>query len=356
MTITQKWTVFERFVKLPALQRGTLLRRRLPAWLSPKPEIYARLERRTPLAEVVKDMPIEGVVLSCVPHPTTGVGHRFSEWNTGLIVAREADVPFLNSGLGEGWDNAFGLTGYFVETAAYLKRHSVSVIRLPFVEWHDRPTAATELAVMVRAVAGKTKNTVVMLADGQNLFRQHDSARELRALYERRPSCSVRSAPKERLRIAVHIRRGDVVHMKQQGRGNWQARFVDTSWFVSVLAAAVQGLGNRPYEIEIFSQGSPEDFTAFGTFETARLRLDADPMWTFHRMATADVLITSPSSFSFNAGLVNPGVKLARSPWWHEIPQGDGWFPVHEAAPDSESIRHFVGEELQLRERNNEYT
>jgi hypothetical protein len=291
-----------------------------------------------------------------VPHPTTGVGHRFSEWNTGLIVAREAGLPFLNAGLGDGWDNAFGLTGYFNDTAVYLKRHAASVIRLPFVEWHDRPTAAMELAAMVRAIAGKMKNTVIMLADGQNLFRQHDSARELRTLYERRPACSVGSSTKESLRIAVHVRRGDVARMKQQGQGDWQARFVDTSWFVEVLAAAVRGLGDHPYEIEIFSQGSPENFTAFGAFETARLRLDADPMWTFHRMATADLLITSPSSFSFNAGLVNAGIKLARSPWWHEIPQGDGWFPVQRAAPDNESIRHFVREELQLRERNNEYT
>jgi hypothetical protein len=74
-------------------------------------------------------------------------------------------------------------------------------------------------------------------------------------------------------------------------------------------------------------------------------------MWTFHRMATADVLLTSPSSFSFNAGLVNPGIKLARSPWWHEIPQGDGWLPVQGAAPDHESIFQFVRDEIRSWER-----
>jgi hypothetical protein len=285
----------------------------------------------------------DDVLVSCVPHPTTGVGHRFAEWNTGLMVARKTGLPFLDAGLGDGWDETFGLTGCFVRTSVHLERHCPAIIRLPFVEWHGRPQALDELVAMGREVAVKTRNAVIMLSDGQNLYRQHDSARELRKFYELRAAGSARTASRGKMRVAVHIRRGDVARMKQQGEGDWRARFVETEWFVAVLAAVVRGLKGLPYEIEIFSQGSPRDFTDFDIFDSSRLCLDADPAWTFHRMATADILIVSPSSFSFSAGLINPGIKFARSPWWHEIPHEDGWHALQGNLVDHDGISSLVG-------------
>ena len=279
-----KWTVVKRFLKLPPLQRGSLVRRRRPAWLRPKPATLADLNfRPSPAGRAGAPPGEEDVALCCVPHPSAGIGHRFSEWNTGLIVARKAGLPFLNAGLGGKWDDEFGFTGNFANAAAYLKRRSPSVVRLPLIEWHDRPEAADELAALAREVAAKKRNTVAMLADGQNLFRQHDSARELQALYQRRPGGPAETAPREKLRIAVHVRRGDVARMKQTGERNWEARFVETGWFVAVLSAVVGGIGGRPREIEVFSQGDAGNFKEFGAFDSASLCLDADPAWTVHR-------------------------------------------------------------------------
>jgi hypothetical protein len=346
--IMLRLAALKRFMKLSALQQHTLVRRRLPDWLQPRPVKFSRLKSKPVTFSTKQDG--GGVVLTCVPHPTTGFGHRFSEWNTGLIVARKAGIPFLNAGLGEGWDDALGLTDKFSRAADYLKSRTPIVIRLPWVDWKDRVDAAEELALMAREVVAKTENTVVMLADGQSLYRQHESTRELQALYHCGKGHQGQAHPRDKVRIAVHIRRGDVARMKQMGRGDWQARFVDIAWFVQVLASTLAGLEQRPYEIEVFSQGMMEDFAELQVFRSLCFRLNADPVWTFHRMATADVLIVSPSSYSFNAGLFNPGIKIARSPWWHEIPRTDGWIPVHGSEPDGDQLASLVEEQILTRD------
>ena len=41
---------------------------------------------------------------------------------------------------------------------------------------------------------------------------------------------------------------------------------------------------------------------------------------TFTDMATADVLVTAPSSFSYAAALISEGAVWAPVPWWHTYP------------------------------------
>jgi hypothetical protein len=45
----------------------------------------------------------------------------------------------------------------------------------------------------------------------------------------------------------------------------------------------------------------------------------------------ADILITSPSAFSYMAGILCNGLKLANYPWWHDIPERDDWIRVEES-------------------------
>jgi hypothetical protein len=150
--------------------------------------------------------------VTCVPHPTAGFGHRFSEWTTGLIVARRLRLPFLNAGIGEPWEQELGISGHFPDTADFLKRRRPRVVHLPLVEWHNRPDAVEEISAWVTVAGGASEATVIFLADGQNLYRQHDSADELREMYwGRAGSRPAASSPCARtMRVAVHVRRGDV--------------------------------------------------------------------------------------------------------------------------------------------------
>lgn len=56
--------------------------------------------------------------------------------------------------------------------------------------------------------------------------------------------------------------------------------------------------------------------------------LNEDPYKTFLKMTMADVLITSKSSFSFNAALLNKGIKICPKNFWHTYPQTKDWIIV----------------------------
>ena len=66
--------------------------------------------------------------------------------------------------------------------------------------------------------------------------------------------------------------------------------------------------------------GSPGDFDAFRGHPGIRLHMDEPLNKTFTDMATADVLITAPSSFSYAAALISEGAVWAPVPWWHTYP------------------------------------
>jgi len=105
--------------------------------------------------------------------------------------------------------------------------------------------------------------------------------------------------------VAVHVRRGDV------GADTNARRFTPNTRIVSQikrLQIVLEALA-VDYQIDVYSQG---DAAAFADFVPlgCRLQLDADTLWTMRRLAHADVLMMSKSSFSYTAALVSQGVKI----------------------------------------------
>lgn len=108
-----------------------------------------------------------------------------------------------------------------------------------------------------------------------------------------------------RIVVAVHVRRGDV------GAGVNARRFTPNSRIalrIARLQKVLAALGLE-YQVDVYSQGEAGAFaqlTALG----CRLHLDEDALWTMRRLADADVLMMSKSSFSYAAALVSRGVKI----------------------------------------------
>ena len=45
-------------------------------------------------------------------------------------------------------------------------------------------------------------------------------------------------------------------------------------------------------------------------------------------MILAEELVMGPSGFSYLAGILSEGQKLARAPWWHHLPGLPDWILV----------------------------
>jgi hypothetical protein len=107
------------------------------------------------------------------------------------------------------------------------------------------------------------------------------------------------------LRVAVHVRRGDVT-----GRLTRQ-RFQSNERLQVTLSHLVEALQRRsePYRIVIHSNGDAESFEGFSMPEVS-LAMDAGAIESFGRLASADVLVTAASSFSFLAALLSSGIVI----------------------------------------------
>lgn len=109
------------------------------------------------------------------------------------------------------------------------------------------------------------------------------------------------------VRIAVHMRRGDVSASDRKVARNFtpNAIFVNT---LTRLRALLEARG-KVAKIEVFSQGDPamfSDLVALG----AELRLDVPALETHRALVEADVLVMSKGAFSYTAGVLNDDIVL----------------------------------------------
>lgn len=144
------------------------------------------------------------------------------------------------------------------------------------------------------------------------------------------------------VKIAVHIRRGDVSQKKNQNR------FTPLDYSANILQQVLAQLGpdRARAEVAIYSQGSPVDFKPLADRFSARLFLDSDPIWTLQQLVEADVLVTAKSTFSYIAGLISTGMVIYE-PFWHQplpswiVPHNTaGSLPSHRLAEGLRTVTH----------------
>ena len=116
--------------------------------------------------------------------------------------------------------------------------------------------------------------------------------------------------------IAIHIRRGDV----SKKRNN--TRYTDNSVYIKIIKHL--RIKYPSYTITIFSEGKYDDFKELG-LEEKNFKLNIDICETFHSLACAKVLITSISSFSYCAALINANTVYYTSFWHKKI---DHWLSI----------------------------
>lgn len=139
-------------------------------------------------------------------------------------------------------------------------------------------------------------------------------AGDLREKYYSSPKPRL-SRPKRTVSIALHLRRGDV-----SAHGKHAERFTADDDTLAALDRLVEALGSRKVQVEVYSQGREEDFSAYLARDAA-LHLDEDVFTTFHHLATADILFTAKSTFSYLAGVIGGG-RVIYEPFWHPCLRG----------------------------------
>jgi hypothetical protein len=126
------------------------------------------------------------------------------------------------------------------------------------------------------------------------------------------------------LRIALHVRRGDVVQMANSKTDAWQKRWIDLSYYINILELIKKNFNyGVNYEIRLFSDGNYDQLRPLIHHCNAVFVENSDIRSDFHDMVCSDILICSSSSYSILAGKIGTGIKI--------LPLGydDETFPLH---------------------------
>jgi hypothetical protein len=115
----------------------------------------------------------------------------------------------------------------------------------------------------------------------------------------------------DKTNIAIHVRRGDV------NSNDHPIRFTPIEYYYKIVDHFEKTVPN--INICIFSEVSEtnhNEFEELGKKKHVRVLTNLDILTTFEYMVCSDILVTSKSSFSYLAGLLNPN-SVVYMDFWH---------------------------------------
>lgn len=116
----------------------------------------------------------------------------------------------------------------------------------------------------------------------------------------------------DKINIAVHIRRENIAD-----NGKAEERVTTTNnYYLDVMNGIRQKYQNRNLLFHIYSQGNIGQFQELVAKDVS-FHLNEDIIQTFMGMVSANILIISPSSFSYSAALISDG-EIYYKPFWHK--------------------------------------
>jgi hypothetical protein len=272
------------------------------------------------------------------PDPLAGMGHQLSNWNAALIYSRKYNLQFVHQPLsiagGYNWEEFLDFGNGELIYDEIINDKSIKKVNLPRVRWIKEDKVGQHILSEIINFAYPDSNILFQLTSdctAPNVYDHTPSSQILRMKYwNARAKNPINSDfKKDGLNIACHVRRGDIVTTKSEDV-NLQKRWIDNSYFIKIVNTIERLLSEHKIYIHVFSQGARENFRDFEKLNNVVYHLDEAQYKTFHSMVVADILLLSPSSFSYKAGMISSGIKIARYPWWHEIPDNSEWIRSDE--------------------------
>jgi hypothetical protein len=139
----------------------------------------------------------------------------------------------------------------------------------------------------------------------------------------------------DEIRIAVHVRRGDLKDLKIANPTGYNRRWLDIAYYKRIIRTILAELGDTAFSIHVFSDGTPDDVRPLTAEFACVPHLEESAELAFHQMVSADILVPAMSSFSLVAGKLSRGIKVVGRHFDHVkpsvlIPQTGDWIRLEE--------------------------
>ena len=268
---------------------------------------------------------------TAIPNPGAGIGHQMANWIAGYWFAKQfelqlAHYPFSN----QKWDEFLGFGENEISVSELITSKGYQKVKLPLFNEFN----INEVALIKKIISSYANKKVVFVCEQDQSYK--DQFGVMDDLKRKFYGAKARKNDKlfynpSNYNIAVHVRRGDIVAMKEKNQSNGNIRWLDNNYYVNVLNEAHNYFKTeKTIAIYLFSQGEKKDFREFEQFKNLTFCLDENPFNTFLHLVKADILITSRSSFSYKPALISEGVKICPSEFWHGYPKNSDFHLVEE--------------------------
>lgn len=276
-------------------------------------------------------------------HPYPGLGHQVSVWLSGFLWADDLGLEYLggvlsrNDGLlkissGDLPPVAGGRLAFVRLPPTDDERKAESIVILRGAVTRARRRHATADAIIFTSALDNPRNNQI---PAEPEIRQGLLSGSHGDLVRKRENDGKR-------RMVIHVRRGDI-SQSSSATGTGLSRWVTEEYYAEVIRNLRAIIDFRSWEISVISLGKPVDFPVLGAIDGVTLHLNGTSSQDMAHLASADILVAAPSSFSFTAALASKGAVLALYPWWHEVPDGGRWFRLDESGVFDESrLKSFL--------------
>ena len=118
----------------------------------------------------------------------------------------------------------------------------------------------------------------------------------------------------DKINIAVHVRRPNAHDSRLEGANT------PDPYYLNIMKIIREKYKDKNLLFHIYSQGNPANFKKYES-EDVQFHINEDICKTFIGMVAADILVTSASSFSYVAALLNDGEVYYKN-FWHKPRKG----------------------------------
>lgn len=260
------------------------------------------------------------------PNPGAGIGHQIANWNAGYWYARQFGLRFAHLPFAQiKWESILGFGENEINAESLIREKGYKKVALPLFDEHNKK----EINRIKGIIASYQNKKIVFIAEQDQDYQEQigvieDIKMKFRQAKHRKEDILIYA--KDTFNIAIHVRRGDIGNGQQNKNPNLLMRWQDNSYFQKVLSTVVENLKtDKQIGIYLFSQGNRNEFAEFEKFDNVHFCLHMNAQESFIHMVFADLLITSKSSFSYKSALLNSGIKICPSDFWHGYPNNEVW-------------------------------
>lgn len=262
-----------------------------------------------------------------VPNRGAGFGHGLDIWRNGvknaqLLGLRYAYTPMVS----EKWDELLGF-GEGEESVEALLNKGYKKVLLPYFDKSDKGSMEL-LDRIFRAYSGEK---VIFYGEFEQESCEENDAYAFEYMRGHFWKSEARKSDKifldsDTVSVAVHIRRGDVAVAHANGDAKNEARWLELSYYKKLLQTIKNASNERKFTVYLFSEGQKEDFNELlDDGYNIVFCLDIEAEDSFLNMCYADILVVGMSSFSYNPGIINRGLKIAPVDFWLAYPESEDW-------------------------------